>query len=89
MKHIIKKLKSESEKDPDQQWSLLPEPILIKIFKLLTAREILNASEVCRRWNFISHDSLLWKSKFHDDFLIDREVKLKPSKWGNDLDRIT
>lgn len=84
----IKRSESENEEEEEEVhlWKNLPENILIKIFKLLTAREILNSSEVCKRWNCVSRDSLLWKAKFHQDFKADKQIKLKPSKFKfNDL----
>lgn len=94
MKEIIKKLKSESEIDENSKnqfnydYSLLPENVLIKIFKHLTSREILNASECCRRWQFVSRDSMLWKAKFREDFKVDKEIKIKPSKLKLDLRKL-
>lgn len=90
LKEIIKVVeKSESENsDSDQtdgdddssDWSLIPENILVRVLKYLSAREILSCSECCKRWNFISNDSLLWKYKFQQDFKIDKSIPRKPGK---------
>lgn len=82
-KEIIKVVISENEAEEiacDSEWTLIPENVLVKIFKFLSAKEILVCSEVCKRWNFISNDSLLWKYKFHKDFRIHPRIPRKPGK---------
>lgn len=71
--------KSESENN-DSEWSLAPENILVRIFKYLSVKDILTCSEVCKRWNFVSADSLLWKYKFTHDFKIDKSIPRKPGE---------
>lgn len=95
MQQILKKLKSESEKSEVEIseskncdcWTLIPENVLVHIFKYLSAREILNCSECCKRWNYVSRDTLLWRSKFREDFKIAKGIKIKPSElivcWVN------
>lgn len=61
-------------------WSLLPEPVLLKIFYKLSPQEILNAGQSCIRWNEIARDDYLWKRLFHRDFKVDKNVGLKPGK---------
>lgn len=86
---IWKLIKSESKLPNDMSgmkiaenlFSFLPENVLVKIFKYLSAREILNCSECCKRWNFVSKDLLLWREKFRVDFKVDRDIKLKPSEF--------
>jgi hypothetical protein len=80
LQQIIKKMKSESESADCDTWSFLPENVLTNIFRLLSARDILNCSECCKRWHFVSRDSLLWRSKFREDFKVDRAIRLKPSE---------
>lgn len=62
------------------EWSFIPENVLINIFKCLSAKEILNSGETCSRWNFISNDSSLWKYRFRHDYKVNRNV---PRKRGN------
>lgn len=84
MNQILKKMKSESDDGSETEtsgWNFLPENNLINIFKYLSAREILNCSECCKRWNFVSRDSMLWRSRFREDFKIDKGIKIKPSEW--------
>lgn len=77
--------KSESESPDNEEsnaetgWNLIPENVLVRIFKHLSVKEILNASAVCKRWNFISSDSLLWKHKFTNDFKVGK-IPRRPGK---------
>jgi F-box-like len=82
LKQIIKVVnKSESDfPDDESGWSLIPENVLVRILKLLSAKDILSCSEVCKRWNFISNDSLLWKYKFTSDFKVDKNIPRRPGK---------
>lgn len=92
VQEMLKDVKSESENeetDEEASWKSLPEHILVKILKLLKPREILNCSEVCKRWYCISRDSQLWKAKFREDFKADKQVKLKPSKCNHPMTNIT
>lgn len=59
-------------------WPLMPEPVFLTILNYLTAREILNAGECCRRWNDITKDDYLWKKIFQRDFKVDSVIGLKP-----------
>lgn len=85
---IWKLMKSESKNQNEMSgmemtenlWTFLPENVLLRIFRFLSVRDILNCSECCKRWNFVSRDSLLWREKFRDDFKVDRDIKLKPSE---------
>lgn len=61
-------------------WDYIPQPILLKILAQLPVRDILNASECCRRWNDITKDDYLWKKVFQRDFKIDKTIALKPGK---------
>lgn len=63
------------------EWNYIPEPILLNILAQLPVRDILNASECCRRWNDISKDDYLWKKVFQRDFKIDKTIALKPGKF--------
>lgn len=63
-------------------WSLVPEPVFLSILNYLTAREILNAGECCRRWNDITKDDYLWKKIFQRDFKVDSVIGLKPGEFS-------
>lgn len=90
MKEILKVMdeKSESENansgvdeaEASDGWNLIPENVLVKILKLLPVKDILACSEVSQRWNFIAYDDLLWKSKFQNDFKIEKKIPRKPGE---------
>lgn len=90
MKEILKVMdeKSESENansgvdeaEACDGWNLIPENVLVKILKLLPVKDILACSEVSQRWNFIAYDDLLWKSKFQNDFKIEKKIPRKPGE---------
>lgn len=81
VKQVYKKLKSESGIKMSGDWKNLPENILVNIFKLLSVKDILSCSECCQRWHYVSRDSLLWRSKFRDDFKVEKGIKMKPSEF--------
>lgn len=70
----------DEEYVPPSAWTLLPEPVLLKIFITLRPPDILNAGQACIRWNDIARDDYLWKRLFHRDFKVDPKVGLKPGK---------
>lgn len=76
---IIKVMDQKSESE--NKWSLIPENVLIKILKYLSVKDILSCSECCKRWNFVAHDSLLWKEKFLFDYKIDKKIPRKPGNY--------
>lgn len=66
--------------DNTSHWNLIPEPVLLKILNSLSARDILNAGESCRRWNCIAKDNYLWRKIFQRDFKVDPIIGLKPGE---------
>lgn len=76
LKHVLKKLDTESESG----WRDLPENILVRIFKFLAIKDILNSAATCLRWNFISQDEVLWKYKFQTDYKVTKNIARKPGK---------
>ena len=42
-------------------WQNINEYVLLKIYELLSTKDIDNAGRVCRRWWTISKDELLWR----------------------------
>lgn len=75
---VVRKSESEAAEISEPGWSLLPENVLVRIFKYISIKDILACSECCKRWNFISNDSLLWKYKFQTDFKVDNSIPRKP-----------
>ncbi len=54
-------------------WRELPDSLLLKVFFLLDRATLVDsAALVCRSWNRVSKDNLLWRSFFVRDF------KLRP-----------
>lgn len=89
MQEIIKWMNKSSEKSESEIenkiesfgfWDLIPENVMIEILRYLSVKDIISCSEVSKRWNFISNDSLLWKYKFQLDFAIDNGIQRKPGK---------
>lgn len=82
LKVMDRKRKSESDTvdayDDPCGWELIPENVFVRILKYLSPRDILSCSECCKRWNFISNDSLLWRYKFQHDFKVDKNIPRKP-----------
>ena len=58
----------DSVKDGSSQWSMLPDPLLVMVFKKLEVRDIVSCSTVCTNWNTICQDNLLWKYLFRRDY---------------------
>lgn len=56
----------------ENYWCYLPEAALLQIFSYLDYKEILNAGLVCKNWNSVSYDDLLWRDIFHRDFKVDK-----------------
>lgn len=89
MKEIVKWMddtsKSESEINDEvaDMWKLIPENVLINIFKYSKVKDILSSSAACKRWNFIANDEMLWKWKFQQDFKIDKRIQRKPGEKEN------
>lgn len=79
---IIKKISSSESESGflDSNWSLIPEDILVRIFRSIPVKDILSCSEACKRWNFISQDTLLWKYKFQTDFKLKKNISIKPGR---------
>ena len=82
----------------DQSWSILQDPLLLKIFSELKVNEISACSEVCLNWNRIAQDDILWKYLFKRDFLCQKNSSKinatsgnpKPleSSWKNEYERL-
>ena len=82
----------------DQSWSILQDPLLLKIFSELKVNEISACSEVCLNWNRVAQDDILWKYLFERDFLcqkdnkkissIGRNSKPLESSWKDEYERL-
>lgn len=58
-------------------WVFMPEPLFIKIFLQLRARDVLNAGQCCKRWYKLSKDDYIWRKYFRQEFNVDPSIQLK------------
>lgn len=49
---------------------LLPDDVLLHVFKFLSPTDIARAGQCCRRFRRIAHDDILWRDLFHSYFNI-------------------
>ena len=73
-------------------WRNLPDSLLLHIFCFLSPNEVVLAGEVCRNWNRVSEDELLWKHLLQKT-LLNRagdniELPVKSSSWFEEYKRI-
>lgn len=85
-----------SEQDDDlyldnSPWVFLPEPLFNTIFLQLQPRDLLNASQCCRRWYKLSMDDYIWKKYFQAEFNVDPSIPLKrgAESWRAEYRRLT
>lgn len=71
-------VESADDESDYSNWSLIPEPVFIKILQHLTTADTLRAGQCCHRWNLISKDDYLWKKIFQRDFKVAPNIGLKP-----------
>lgn len=55
-------------------WCYLPDAVLLQIFSYLDHKHLLKAGVVCKNWNNLSYDDLLWRDLFHKDFKTDSSL---------------
>ncbi|XP_058789994.1 F-box/WD repeat-containing protein 5 [Phymastichus coffea] len=72
------------------KWFYMPDFVLLIIFQFFNPRELLTAGEVCRSWNRVSRDELLWKALFYRTYKIDPSVGIMPGKtsWISEFKRL-
>ncbi|XP_067001558.2 F-box/WD repeat-containing protein 5 [Anabrus simplex] len=75
----------------DDRWNYLPDSILLHIFQYLTAKELLDVGLVCKTWNRVTYDELLWKALLYNNFKIDPSVGIAPDKvsWLSEYKRLS
>lgn len=71
-------------------WCYLPDAVLLQIFSYLDHKHLLNAGVVCKNWNNLSYDDLLWRDLFHKDFKTDSSLytSCKPKTWLSEYKRL-
>ena len=69
---------------------LLPDNILLDIFKLLPIPSLIQAAYSCRNWYRVAMDNLLWKDLLYRRWRIPRSVPMKPGKrsWYEECRRL-
>ncbi|XP_041775696.1 F-box/WD repeat-containing protein 5 isoform X1 [Anopheles merus] len=72
-------------------WVFMPEPLFIKIFLQLRARDVLNAGQCCKRWYKLSKDDYIWRKYFRQEFNVDPSIQLKrgAESWRAEYRRLT
>lgn len=68
--------------ESNTDWYYMPDSVLLSIFQYLNPRELLTAGEVCRSWNRVSQDEMLWKALFYRTYKVDASVGIMPGKRG-------
>lgn len=58
----------ESFSQNQNGFNIIPNEVLLNVFKFLSPEELNNVSLVDRRWNSIADDNLLWKGVFENIF---------------------
>ncbi|OXU25372.1 hypothetical protein TSAR_002584 [Trichomalopsis sarcophagae] len=72
----------EESNEPNTDWYYMPDSVLLSIFQYLNPRELLTAGEVCRSWNRVSQDEMLWKALFYRTYKVDASVGIMPGESG-------
>lgn len=68
------------DEDEFSKWFYMPDFVLLIIFQYLNPRQLLTAGEVCKSWNRVSRDELLWKALFYRTYKIDTSVGIMPGE---------
>lgn len=61
---------------------LLPDCLLVEIFLHLSPADVLAAGLVCRQWQAVARDELLWKALFQRYYAVARDVPRHPGRPG-------
>lgn len=71
-------------------WENIPDSITLHVFSFLPAACLLQAGKVCRCWNRVTRDELLWRDLFYRHWKIDRNISMAPgrSSWLQEYKRL-
>ena len=71
-------------------WSMLNEYLLLEVFSYLPIKDLSQAGQVCKYWNFVSNDDWLWKRQFHIHFKEAKNPTLPPfaKSWRSEMKRL-
>ncbi|KAM7093738.1 F-box/WD repeat-containing protein 5 isoform 1-T5 [Molossus nigricans] len=69
---------------------LLPDCLVYQIFLSLGPADVLAAGLVCRQWQAVSRDELLWREQFYRYYQVAREVPRHPAatSWYEEFQRL-
>lgn len=56
-----------------------PDSLLLQIFDYLQLKDVISVSQVCRIFNRVADDEILWRRLFH------RHFRLSPNKFAEPL----
>lgn len=79
--------------DPDQNFAqdhglLLGDSILFHIFSYVEASDLIRFTEVCKTWNRIALDQLLWKALFYKEWKTTRPIAPGSKSWLSEYKRL-
>ena len=71
-------------------WSMLNEYLLLEVFSYLPIKDLSQAGQVCKYWNFVSSDDWLCKRLFHVQFKEAQNPTLPPfaKSWRSEMKRL-
>ncbi|XP_070614483.1 F-box/WD repeat-containing protein 5 [Erythrolamprus reginae] len=69
---------------------MLPDSLLVEIFRHLRAPDVLAAGRVCRQWRRVARDEVLWRRLFYRHFGVARHVPRHPAaaSWFGEFQRL-
>ncbi|KAG8141908.1 hypothetical protein E2320_006570 [Naja naja] len=69
---------------------MLPDSLLVEIFRHLPPAGVLAAGRVCRQWRRVARDEVLWKGLFYRHYGVARHVPRHPAaaSWYGEFQRL-
>ncbi|XP_070811947.1 F-box/WD repeat-containing protein 5 isoform X1 [Pituophis catenifer annectens] len=69
---------------------MLPDSLLVEIFRLLPPSDVVAAGRVCRQWRRVARDEVLWKGLFYRHYGVARHVHRHPAaaSWYGEFQRL-
>ncbi|XP_032089533.1 F-box/WD repeat-containing protein 5 isoform X1 [Thamnophis elegans] len=69
---------------------MLPDSLLVEIFRHLPPPDVLAAGRVCRQWRRVARDEVLWKGLFYRHYGVARNVPRHPAaaSWFGEFQRL-
>lgn len=68
----------------------IPDSLLLQVFSYLAPKEVVRASTVCKKWNRIAWDEILWKNLLLNYFGVDQKTSLpsQAKSWSAEFRRL-